>query len=60
MRCSHGKSLDDDCRACEMMDRIEEKKDNEIQTLRNKVAILEAEVKRLKKIEHYYNELAPK
>jgi hypothetical protein len=40
--CGHGKSLDEECLACKMMWRIEQRKDAEIAQLRARVAELEA------------------
>lgn len=40
--CSHGKPLDEDCLACAMMWRIEQRKDAEIARLRARVQELEA------------------
>lgn len=41
MCCSHGKPLSEECLACAMMWRIEERKDAEIARLRARVAELE-------------------
>ena len=40
-RCGHGKPLDEECLACAMMWRIEQRKDAEIARLKARVAELE-------------------
>jgi hypothetical protein len=40
--CGHGKPLDEECLACAMMWRIEQRKEAEIARLRARVAELEA------------------
>lgn len=42
--CGHGKPLDEECMACAIMFRIEERKDAEIVRLRARVQELEAQV----------------